>query len=187
MLTYDQPEVRKLLFAVLRQKIGTHLTHWYGTVEGENKHFIHMITALSHFNEANMDKFDDLQDLVIQKLKKCRHLPKIFPIAEAFFNTDEEAVSENARFINLLREEILKLVNQAHCIARIYFFKKHQEQFEKDKQGFLGFFCQTEINRSMSLKEIIAHGVKNNNRTRRICMELDWMTPDGELTSFAPR
>lgn len=186
MLTYDLPEVRKYLFQTLRLRMGVSVSHWYGTVEGENKHFNHMISALARFQEGNMGQFVDLQDTVVFEMAKCRHLPRLIPIAYAFFNTDDEPPEQWARSVNLLRGQIFKLVNHHEATAKEFFFQKHRERFEKDKKGLLGFFCTTEVNRQMSLREVLQHGQAKNNRTRQICIELDWMTPEGELTSFAP-
>lgn len=186
MLIYDLPEVRKFLFQILRLRIGTSAARWQGTVEGEYPHFNHMITALGHFQEHTMDQFLDLQDTVIFELSKCKHLPRLAPIVWAFFNTHEEPPNQWDKTVRFLRIQIFKLADKHEVTAKEYFLQKHQEQFEKDKKNLFGFFSTTEIHPYMSLKEILQHGQSKNNRTRRICTELDWMTPEGELTANAP-
>ncbi len=60
------------------------------------------------------------------------------------------------------------------------FMKRHSELFIEEKtQCFIGFFRRTQVKPNMTLAEIIAHAQTSNNRSRRICVEFNWIDNEG--------
>lgn len=65
------------------------------------------------------------------------------------------------------------------------FFERHQEMFDEDKTScwtYLFYSPRTNINTNWSLDKILAHAQSANNRSRKICMELNLMDASGALT-----
>jgi len=75
-----------------------------------------------------------------------------------------------------------KLETEGDCI--VFFNKAHQGK--RDDQ-FFQCFRSTELTGSETLAEILKHAAKENNRSRKVCVDLGWMNEDGTITKDAPQ
>jgi len=71
-------------------------------------------------------------------------------------------------------------------IAKAEFTDRHKQLLKSDQLGFFGKFSQTKFDPSWTLREIIEHGMADNNRTRQVCVEMGWLSKSGKITESTP-
>lgn len=70
--------------------------------------------------------------------------------------------------------------------AKECFLKAHSEVLSHDKASIFGSFKQTNVRENANLKDILEHAMKENNRSRLVCIELGWLNKNGDITDDAP-
>ncbi|STX27989.1 serine/threonine-protein kinase [Legionella beliardensis] len=88
--------------------------------------------------------------------------------------------------------------NRSDIDRAIMAFRRVEEQFNPEFHAKLfhnyhsnllkkiSFFKQTQIKGSEGLAEILAHAKEKNNRSREVCVKLNWLNQDGTLADNAP-
>jgi Acetyltransferase (GNAT) domain len=81
-----------------------------------------------------------------------------------------------------LKKDILALEG-----ARERFLGIHNKRLSQEKSTcFIGFFRKTNLRPDMTMQDIINHAKRENNRSRKIMVELGWLTKDGKISNNAP-
>jgi len=67
------------------------------------------------------------------------------------------------------------------------FHSKHESLYKSERgQGCFGWLRKTNVKSDWDLNQIIQHARSSNNRSRRVCVALNWMNKDGTLNIKAP-
>jgi hypothetical protein len=68
------------------------------------------------------------------------------------------------------------------------FMTTHTELFEASRKVWcFGWFRRTKLPYNPTLKIVLEHAAKANNRSRRVCRSFGWLRPDGHLDNNAPQ
>jgi hypothetical protein len=70
--------------------------------------------------------------------------------------------------------------------AKGRFLAAHRKMFSDAKAGCSGFFRKIRVTDNMSLKDILEHAMKSNNRSREVCINLGWLDKKGAIKQDAP-
>ena len=116
-----------------------------------------------------------------------------WPLVEEILNmTGDNQPGDHARQYALeeLRRHQPQVENEEEKCLRMV-LREHGKLYENDQNRFYGFFYlfrRTKIDYSShDLSIIIRHAVENNNRTRKVFINLGWMDEKGGLTEAAPQ
>lgn len=94
----------------------------------------------------------------------------------------ESSMTINFHNINQLPDRLVDFDNHYKNL----FLIRHRAHLEHDRAGFFGFFRRTNVDLTMSTPEIILHALQADNRSRKVCIELGWITRQGAIAASAP-
>jgi hypothetical protein len=105
-------------------------------------------------------------------------------ITMMFLSLNKEVLEKIICFDNMTS---LRCSTQSYSLAvqEERFFNAHSRQLKNDKDSYFGIFARlrsSKVDAGWKLDDIYAQAQTGSNRTRKICVSLGWMHPDGQLT-----
>lgn len=66
------------------------------------------------------------------------------------------------------------------------FLSHYKSLLQEQKSNSFGFFRRTKLNQKWPLEKILEHAMKESNRSRKVFVDLKWLTKKGTLNEAAP-